>query len=301
MESITKWLAICFSIVCICIAVYVGWQCISSSCLNEQEIIISCASCLMAVANALLLYATLMSQSKMNKQERFEVTLFSLLDNHRRLLNSIKFQFHIKDVYMNDIPEEVKDNNLFDFAFREFYLIKQVFKEAKYPNINDEYVQNEMEVIGFLKDQDKDSVIDAIGREKALSRQYSLSQRCVIYGISKENWEKPYNGECHLNEIAYGLFVNKWKHEYTPYFRSMLLMFNHIRNSSFKLKDKIRYRNYIIHQMPDHELMLVTRHYLYYAYLFSDSKFKDALDAISKDKNFVSDKSRFHEEDSCKS
>ena len=53
--------------------------------------------------------------------------------------------------------------------------------------------------------------------------------------------------------------------------------------------------------MPDHELMLVTRHYLYYAYLFSDSKFKDALDAISKDKNFVSDKSRFHEEDSCKS
>ncbi len=287
LESITKWLSICFSVICIPIAVYVGWQYILSASLNERGLLISCASCLMAVANALLLYSTLISQRNMNKQERFEVTLFSLLDNHRRLLNSITFQFHVKDIFMNDVSEEVKDSNLFDFAFREFYLIKQVFKESKYPNIDDEEVQKEMEEIGYLKDQDKESVIDAIGREKTLSRQYSLSQRCVIYGISKEDWEKPYNGECHLNEIAYGLFINKWRHEYTPYLRSLLLMFEHIQNTSFSLEEKIRYRNYILHQVSGNELMLIKRHYLYYSYQFKDSKFHDALDTISKEKKFL--------------
>lgn len=291
MESITKWLAVCFSVICTLIAIFVGWQYLFSTCLNERGLLISCASCLMAVANALLLYSTLASQRNMNKQERFEVTLFSLLDNHRRLLNSMRFQFRIKDIYMNDVTEEVKEMSLFDFAYREFYLIKQVFKETEYPSFTDDDIQKEMETIGYLKDQDKEAVLDAINREKALAHNYSLSQRCITYGISEKDWKMAHNGECHLNEITYGFFIEKWEHEYSPYFRSLLLMFEHIRNSPFKLKDKNRYRNYIIHQMSDHELMFTKCHYQYYTPLFNDSKFKDTLDAISKNSIFLSDNS----------
>lgn len=291
MESITKWLAVCFSAICIPIAVYVGWQYAFSTCLNERGLLISCASCLMAVANALLLYSTLASQRNLNKQERFEMTLFGLLDNHRHLLNSITFQFHVKNIYMNDVTEEVKDSNLFDFAFREINLLKQVFKETKCPSFTDDDIQKEMETIGHLKDRDKEAVLDAINREKALAHTYSLSQRCLTYGISDEVWEMVHNGELLIDEITYALFIKKWKHEYSPYFRSLLLMFDHIRNSPFKLKDKIRYRNYIIHQMSDHELMFTKRHYQYYTPLFNDSKFKDTLDAISKNSIFLSDNS----------
>ena len=179
-------------------------------------------------------------------------------------------------------------------------MIKQIFREREYPAITDEDVQNEMETIGYLKDRDKESVEDGIVREKALSRLYSLSQRCNLYDITKSIWEQSYNGEAHLSEIAYNLFIEKWGTKYAPYFRSLILMFNYIGNSSLEQHDKVRYRNYIIHQISDYERKFITLHYLYYAYQFKDYNFKESLDAISKDKNFISNSSRLDGEDNCK-
>lgn len=280
---------------------YVGWEYLFTPSVNERGVLISCTSCLMAAANAFLLYATLSSQREYNKQERFETTLFSLLDNHRRLLKVLTFDFATKDLYMNVCTENISEEKLFVFAIREFQLIKQVFREEKYPTITDEEVQNEMEIIGNLKDREKESVEDGIVREKALSRLYALSQRCNLYNITKSFWEQPYNGEVHLSEIAYKLFIEKWGTKYTPYFRSLILMFNHIGNSSLGQNDKVRYRNYIIHQISDYEMKFITLHYSYYAYQFKDYKFKKSLDVISKDKDFISDSSRFGGEDNCKS
>ena len=301
MEILTKWLAVIFSLICLPIVFYVGWKFLFTPSVNERVVLISCTSCLMAIANAFLLYATLSSQREYNKQERFETTFFNLLDNHRRLFKILTFDFTTKDLYMNVCTEKICEEKLFVFANRELQLIKQVFRDAEYPAITDEEVQNEMETIGYLKDRDKESVEDGIVREKALSRLYSLSQRCNLYNITKSIWEQPYNGKAHLSEIAYKLFINKWGTKYAPYFRSLILMFNHIGNSSLEQNDKVRYRNYIIHQLSDYERKFITLHYSYYAYQFKDYRFKDSLDAISKDKDFISDSSRLGGEDNCKS
>lgn len=56
---------------------------------------------------------------------------------------------------MNVCTENICEEKLFVFAIREFQLIKQVFREEKYPTITDEEVQNEMEIIGNIKDREK--------------------------------------------------------------------------------------------------------------------------------------------------
>lgn len=52
--------------------------------------VLTYASVMMATANALLLFATLSYQNRIYRHERFEETLFNLLDNHRKIKNDIQ-------------------------------------------------------------------------------------------------------------------------------------------------------------------------------------------------------------------
>jgi hypothetical protein len=63
--------------------------------INTTEVL-TYASVMMATANALLLFATLSYQNRIFRNERFEETLFNLLDNHRKIKEYI--QIDISDV-----------------------------------------------------------------------------------------------------------------------------------------------------------------------------------------------------------
>ena len=64
-------------------------------------------------------------------------------------------------------------------------------------------------------------------------------------------------------------------------------MFEHIKNSSYCIEEKINYRRYILNQMSDDELFFVKQHYLYYADAFNDYTFKKSIDAISRNNRFI--------------
>jgi hypothetical protein len=284
MGTIVKCLIIIIVAILFLFANAVGLPFMRAMPLIDFNLWISFISCIAASANAWLVYKTL----KIQKQDRFEVTLFNLLDNHRKLLRSTKFIMKLKNVNMDDATEKISDNNMFEFALREFSLIKEIFHEKEYPHISEEMVQDEMERIGQLQDTyTKENIEEASKCMNSLSHIFSLSQRCDIYGITNEDCPKAYENENDLNEIVYGYFIKKWKNNYAPYLRSLVLIFNHIGNSSFSQKDKVRYRNYIIHQMPNAEIIFIKRHYSYYANLFNDNRFCEALNAVSNKKSFV--------------
>lgn len=288
MEKVSKFVAIALAVIAMVILtlVIIGWgfNWMPNWLSEKANMLISILSCLMAVANALLLYATLASQNK----GKFETTLFNLLDSHRKLVPTIKIEVDEVDSFLNKKAKTIKDNGLFEFAYKEIYWIKEVFHNGNYPFISDDDYRTQQDYIESLRDESsQESNEETDSAIKSLKRQYELSRRCVIYGITEKDWNKPYNGEEHLNEIAYKLFYTKWQHHYAPYFRSLLLMFNQIAKSDYSQDEKVRYRNYIIHQMSDHELRFLGHHCRYYPFNFNDYTFSEALNAISPNKRFI--------------
>ncbi len=286
MNNIEKGPFIIIIIVCIFIAYTLGVPCFNIDTTKEVNLSVNIMTIIISLINLLIVYATLSNQSR----ERFEMTLFNLLENHRKMKSFINLKMSIKDIFMRGTIINNDNERLFIFAIQEITRIKQILKRTTFPYISEEDVQTEMEVIGHLKEMDQRTVEEAMVDEKELSLLFSLSQRCVFYSISKEMWAKPLNSEEKLNEKAYHLFFEKWKHELAPYFRSLILLFKHIDNSSISLLDKVRYRSYVIYQMSNREIKLLSYHYLYYAKLYNDYTFKDSLDAISPNHHFIVDR-----------
>lgn len=292
MEPIRK----CLIIISLCITFFLlEVLCKDSIVSKNASLWISGISCAIAFANALLVYETLLT----HKQEKFETTLFNLLEGHRNLMPTIAIETDSIDRFLNKTKKEITDSELFKFSHIEILWIKQVFHSFNYPHISDDdYMQQQDYIESTRIEADEESNKETDESIKKIFHQYELSRRCDIYNISKDDWGKTYNGEEHLNEIAYTLFITKWKHNYAPYFRSLVLMFNHIANSSFDLEDKVRYRNIIIHQMSDFELEFIERHYIYYSFSSKDDRFREVLDAISNNHSFIKDRSRLRDETS---
>lgn len=286
MNIIEKGPFIIIIIVCIFIAYTLGVPCFNIDTTKEVNLSVNIMTIIISLINLLIVYTTLSNQSR----ERFEMTLFNLLENHRKMKSSINLKMSIKDIFMRETIINNDNERLFIFAIQEIIKIKQFLKRTTFPYIPEEEVQNELEIIGLLKEMDQSTVEKAVLYEKELSLLFSLSQRCFFYSISKEMWAKPLNSEEKLNEKAYQLFFEKWEHELAPYFRSLILLFKHIENSSISLIDKVTYRSYVINQMSNSELELLSYHYLHYAKLHNDYTFKDSLDAISPNYHFIVDR-----------
>ncbi len=85
-------------------------------------------------------------------------------------------------------------------------------------------------------------------------------------------------------EPIFNVFYQIWRDYYEPIFRSLLLIVSHIaKNNDIDLKDKDRYKNYLVAQMSQHE-------YTYMIFLyFYDSYFQTLLDNICKNNVFFKD------------
>ena len=97
--------------------------------INTTEVL-TYASVMMATANALLLFATLSYQSRIFRHERFEETLFNLLDNHRKIKEYI--QIDISDI--DSCESEIISNNvIFFYSCQEIRYIHELLREKEYP------------------------------------------------------------------------------------------------------------------------------------------------------------------------
>lgn len=266
-------------VVCICIN---HWKIAAmSDSMNDNNNLFPIVTALMAIANALLLYSTLMSQSKLNTRERYENVLFHLLDNHEKLVSRTNFDTETLDEYYNKVKSKIDEEHFFSYAIREVVWIKDVLEFSSYPNLSDDDFQNCLSDIENRKDGISDAIsIDNLNSDKdALISYYEMSRRTKTYNIDLNKWNVTrlsIEQKEKLEKNAYAFFFQKWKRFYEPYFRSLSLILSHIdSNENLNKKAKSFYKDFVVKQMTANELSLIKLHCLY------DSDFYAQIQSVS--------------------
>lgn len=218
-------LSLILIVVCLFIIICIGigfWE--VSYYTNTTEVL-SYASVIMATANALLLYATLSYQGRSFRQERFEMTLFNLLDNHRRIKEYI--QIDISDVDSCE-SEIISNNDIFLYACQELRNIHNILRENEYP---------------------KSSLLQDANRYNLTEVKWNDLSKRIASGKKKA-------------EIIFSVFYEKWRDYYEPFIRSLSMIVSHIANNK-DLKEKERYKGYLTAQMSQHEYIIMIFSYFY--------------------------------------
>lgn len=290
MMKIAKIIALITTIICIGYAVCVGvahWQIYDlPELLSDSDKLLGFIGAYMAIANAILLYATLSYQGRSFKQERFETTLFNLLDNHRKLVSSIHFNVETWDWTFSKQMSTIDESTLFSFALKEIHYLKKIIQCETFPQMtnwefqeNIAYVENQRDGVNDELsinelNNDRDGVIDS----------YELARRTTIYKIDINKWNVSKNRivaeNCRVEKVAYALFFQKWRKYYTPYFKSLTLIFKHISDENIGKVEKAKYKDYVTNQMTQDELDVIKLHRLY------DDSFCKLIKQISMSKKW---------------
>ena len=239
-------------------------------------------NCLAAVANAGLLYATLAYQGKSFRKERFETTLFNIIENHRNFVNGIKFKAYTYDHNGNSNLEDINCENLFIFSHKEINEIVKILQANQYPNLSEGDYQNKLNEISNQKESAGDAItMEELNEKENFFRSlFELSWRCKNYKICEEKWKR-IKEDLHLvckedeKKIAYKIFFEKWKLHYRPYIRSLKLILLHIYNSENPREEKIRYFKYVTSQMTNFEQFFIKCHCTY------DEEFRRMFDFLT--------------------
>lgn len=221
-----KSLSLILIIISIGIIICIGIGFFKVLCVTNITNVLGYASVLMVTANAILLYATLSYQNRIFKHERFEVTLFNLLENHRKIKNDIQI---VVAEELSIEPDRYTGNDIFLFACAELRDIHSVLKGKS-------DVQNCLYI----------------------NKRYGLDDAKI--GEISERMKTGQKKAGPLFEVFYEI----WRDYYEPIFRSLLLIVSHIANNNdIDLTDKNRYKDYLIAQMSQHEYTFMIFLYFY--------------------------------------
>ena len=194
--------------------------------INTTEVL-TYASVMMATANALLLFATLSYQNRIFRNERFEETLFNLLDNHRKIKEYIQIDISDVDSFESEI---ISNNDIFHYARQELRNINELLREKDYPKSI------------LLQDGNRYHLTEV--------KWNDLSKRI---GSGKKK-----------ADIIFSVFYEKWRDYYEPFIRSLCLIVSHIANNNdIDLIEKERYKCYLTAQMSQQEYTLMIFYYFY--------------------------------------
>ncbi len=174
-------------------------------------------SALIAIGNALLLYATLNSQKQgianeknARKQERFETTFFNLLDKHIEQFNRINFAAIMLQNPPNEEYTIINGNSFITFAFGQLHYLKAYFSSKNYLGCYDSSVDWK----GY---DDKKTTQEKLDYDEYLRTKYIAN----IYGINQQQFEI-YKKQIETEEkttlqICYQLFYSRWGKSYDHY------------------------------------------------------------------------------------
>lgn len=220
-------------------------------------------NCMAAVANAYMLYKTLNNQNTSFKKERFETTLFNIIENHRNFVRGISFRINGYDKNGNKVEGNLNSDNLFVFSYNEIKKLIQIIQAPQYPNLSEEDYKNELNDISTQMSSAGDDITrnELTKQEKDYRDLFELSWRCRDYKIDEREWEQLraqlYPEKEDGIKIAYKLFYERWKLYYGPYVRSLKLILLHIYNSEYSKEEKAKYFNYETSQMTNYEQFFI--------------------------------------------
>ena len=232
-----------------------------------------------AIANAIFLYATLNSQKeslanekKAHKQERFETTFFNLLQVQRKLTDELSVKFTFIDNNGSPTTQEVIGKMFFTFIINEMQLISKSLESniiAKY-----DWENTELTISAFEDKWERDDpthVLDDKRQQKweELKGNIQIQYTNLIYDItSKDKVDFSTN-----SNLPYNIFIRKWYSKFEHYIRNLYYILQYVYEENYSnKKDLEKYVNFIQSQMSRNELHVIVTHGK------SFQRFKELLD-----------------------
>lgn len=223
-------------------------------------------SCI-AIAYALLLYATLRSQNESivntkeaHRQERFETTFFNLLDLQRRLTDEIVANYEDIDGQGNIHDKRAIGKEFFSFAKNEIKHISDSLESHISSLYDDRDIKIEWEELEKkLPGEDTNGELSKHGvnmlkdfrdrtRIRMCNRAYSISNEDRQQYSSNPNY-------------AYTLFEKKWRPFYEQYINNLYCILQHTSEERYLTEGGTqKYINIVQAQMSRDELQLIEIH-----------------------------------------
>lgn len=213
------------------------YQCLI--CKHEENLLGLVANiviCVISIANTILLYLTLKSQNdgnrnqkEMARKERFETTLFNLMDKYFDQLHRISFEVILLQNPPDGERVTINGSSFFNFAFEQLEYLKAFFEKDHYIGY---YNTSDNDGYSYFESQKEESDYDEYLRIKYVANMYGISKQ--QFDIYKEILNKE---EKSLLQICYQLFYNRWGRSYDHYLRIVKTIIDYIRSKENTMPD----------------------------------------------------------------
>lgn len=238
-----------------------------------------------AIANALLLFATLWSQRdsiKNSKIERFEITFFNLLRAHLQYRDEISADrpYFSAETMSRLEHREVKGKQFFSMAVDDIYQIYENLQNKFYRIYSGEEV--------FIREKEyevnvlKTDYLNECPKGKRMREDEAKALINYIYNIQKEDIEK-YPKETGLD---FKIFERKMKGYYEQYERSLINILRYINDSGL---DVDKYTDILYSQMSMDEYKFIN-----YLVIFNKHLLALSLDTNLSSKNNPPNMDKFY-------
>lgn len=187
---------------------------------------------IISMANVILLYLTLLAQNRNSKnneelikQQRFETTLFNLMDKYTEQLSRIKFGAILLQNPPNEGYVTIQGSSFVIFAKEQLSYLQKYFNKESYMGYYDE----SFDAQGYDYKKDSKEIFEY---DEYLRTKYVTN----IYRISKQQFEE-YKNQIKSNEktilqVCYTLFFEKWGMNYDHYIKIVSIIIEHIKSNS---------------------------------------------------------------------
>lgn len=186
---------------------------------------------IISMANVILLYLTLLAQNrnsknneKLIKQQRFETTLFTLMDKYTEQLSRIKFVAVLLQNPPNEGNVTINGSSFISFAKEQLSYLKEYFKKDSYIGYFDASTDSQ----GYDYKIDSKEIIEY---DEHLRTKYITN----IYRISKEQFDEFKNqikrNDKTMLQVCYTLFYEKWGLNYDHYIKIVSTIIEYIKSN----------------------------------------------------------------------
>ena len=226
-----------------------------------------CIGTCIAIANAILLYATLNSQNhgienekEAHRRERFETTFFNLLESQRKLTEEISADCGFIDERAGVSLQRFNGRLFFVFANKELQLIR----ESLETNIDKKYLERDTlnSIQAFENKWEEKDPENVIGEEKQeewkmFVRSTRIEYCNLVYDISEGDRQRFLSNK----NMPYTLFRKRWYGCFEHYIRNLYYILQYV-SEAYNLDEeaKQKYITFVQSQMSRHELALVEVH-----------------------------------------
>ncbi len=246
------------------ILIFVFW---GDLCLHDSDFWPVYLGTCVAIANALLLYATLKSQNQGIKnekeahmQERFETTFFNLLESQRKLTENISADYGYIDERAGVSLQRINGRLFFVFANKELQLIR----ESLETNIDKKYLERDTlnSIQAFENKWEEKDPKNVIGEKKQeewkmFVRRTRIEYCNLVYDISEGDRQRFLSNK----NMPYTLFKKRWYGYFEHYIRNLYYILQYVSEAeTLDEEAKQKYITFIQSQMSRHELALVEVH-----------------------------------------